>query len=420
MKRLFLPIFALFPAIVHAAESTPEQIAFFDYEVLPVLESKCFSCHGGKDKLKGEFRITSREGLIHGGELGTAFNEADPTKSALLEMVSYKDEHHMMPPKAKLSAKDIATLTKWVIDGAVYNPAKEIRGALVEKENHIKPEDFEYWAYKAVVRPPTPIDHEHPVDAFIHAQLKTAGVEPNPRASRQTLIRRATYDLTGLPPTPAEVKEFVNDPREDAEIWTELIDKLLSRPQYGEKWARHWLDLVRYAESNGFERDNPKPHIWRYRDYIINALNADVPYDQFVIEQLAGDEIANPTEQSMAATGFHRLMQWDDEPADRKQHTYDVLADNLAITGETFLGSTIGCARCHDHKADPFTQKDYYSMMSFFHGVTSYSTPGTLVSWAAPEELANFEMEKKQRLAKTQARLAEIDKSTPRLSHKRW
>ncbi|MEM1296498.1 MAG: DUF1549 and DUF1553 domain-containing protein, partial [Verrucomicrobiota bacterium] len=267
-------------------------------------------------------------------------------------------------------------------------------------------EDFEYWAYR-----PVQSGDGDSIDHFIDEKLRASGVSANRRASRGSLIRRAYYNLVGLPPAPEAVEGFVNDPRSFSVVWNELIDDLLARPQYGEKWARHWLDLVRYAETNGFERDNPKPEIWRYRDYVIHAFNTDKPYNDFIIEQLAGDEIDQPTLESIAATGFHRLMQWDDEPADRKQHTYDVLADNVAITTETFLGSTLGCARCHDHKADPFTQKDYYSFMAFFHGVTSYATPGTMRSWASPEELTAFEVRKQQTLAGLQKELGEVDEN---------
>lgn len=150
------------------------------------------------------------------------------------------------------------------------------------------------------------------------------------------------------------------------EKWRSLIDELLESPHYGEKWARHWLDVVRYAESNGFERDSAKEHIWRYRDYVIRALNEDKPYDRFILEQLAGDELDEVTPDSLIATGYHRLMQWDDEPADRKQHVYDVLDDNVRVTSEGFLGMTLGCARCHDHKGDPVSQEDYYRFMAFF------------------------------------------------------
>jgi len=396
--------------LLASRSSGAEEHVFFTQEVLPILKAQCYKCHGEEEKLKGGLRLTSREGLLHGGDLGAAFDEANPAASLFLAMISYKDDEHQMPPKAKLSDKDAATLKRWIEMGAPYDPAQELKGALASKTpTHITEKDFEYWAYKPVQPTPVPPGAANPVDAFLNAELKAKGLNANPRASRATLIRRAYYDLLGLPPTPEAVERFVKDARPEAEAWNALIEELLARPQYGEKWARHWLDLVRYAETNGFERDNPKPEIWRYRDYVIHAFNQDKPYNQFVIEQLAGDEIEKPTMESIAATGYFRLMQWDDEPADRLQHNYDVIADNVAITSETFLGFTIGCARCHDHKADPITQKDYYSFMAFFHGVTPYATPGTMVAWADPAEKAALELARDQRVKKMQVELAALE-----------
>ena len=229
-----------------------------------------------------------------------------------------------------------------------------------------------FWSYKPLRRPSVPEVKDpawsrSPIDAFLVDRLEANGLKPNGPASRRELIRRASFDITGLPPTLEEVEAFEKD--SSPEAWEKVIDRLLASPHYGEKWARHWLDIVRYAESNGFERDSDKPHIWRYRDYVIDALNADLPYDQFLLEQLAGDELEKPTSQSMIATGYHRLMQWDDEPADRLLHLFDNLDDDLRITTEGVLGMTVGCARCHDHKGDPISQEDYYSFMAFFRGV---------------------------------------------------
>ncbi len=229
-----------------------------------------------------------------------------------------------------------------------------------------------FWSYKPLRRPSVPEVKDpawsrSPIDAFLVDRLEANGLKPNGPASRRELIRRASFDITGLPPTLEEVEAFEKD--SSPEAWEKVIDRLLASPHYGEKWARHWLDIVRYAESNGFERDSDKPHIWRYRDYVIDALNADIPYDQFLLEQLAGDELEKPTSQSMIATGYHRLMQWDDEPADRLLHLFDNLDDDLRITTEGVLGMTVGCARCHDHKGDPISQEDYYSFMAFFRGV---------------------------------------------------
>ncbi|MCB1063102.1 MAG: PSD1 domain-containing protein [Verrucomicrobiae bacterium] len=406
-------------ASVSSAQEASESAAFYAKEVYPILQEHCFKCHGGEEKLKGNFRITSRDGLIAGGDLGTSIDETDPAKSLILELVNYANEDYQMPPKAKLPEAQIATLTAWVVEhGAAYDPALEIEGAPEERRRGftVSDEDRQWWAYRpieerALPKVSDPEWEKNGIDAFVLKRLDDAGLKPNPPAEPGVLCRRVFYDLIGLPPSLEEVKQFETAWSEDADTaWKSLVDDLLSRPQYGEKWARHWLDIVRYAESNGFERDNSKPHIWRYRDYVIKAFNDDKPYDQFVTEQIAGDEIANPTLDSITATGFHRLMQWDDEPADRKQHVYDVLADDVLVTSEAFLGMTLGCARCHDHKIDPISQKDYYSFMAFLHGVTHYTTQGTLISWATEEERKQFEENRKRQLAALETKTQTLEK----------
>ncbi len=412
-----LVLLASVPAMRVAAQ---EDAAFYAEKIHPLLQTHCFKCHGGEEgeRLKAEFRITSHAGLLRGGDFGPAIDPDNPADSLLLEMISYSDDDHQMPPKAKLSDAEIALLTEWVAKGAPYDPALEIAGDPNEHKKRsftLSDEDRDWWAYRPVSKldPPKVANadwQENPIDAFVFQKLEAAGVEPNELGAPRTLIRRLSYDLLGLPPTPAEVTAFEAAFSKDADgAWRSLIDEYLSRPQYGEKWARHWLDLVRYAESNGFERDNPKPEIWRYRDYVIAAFNSDKPYDRFVLEQIAGDEIPEPTQASLIATGYHRLMQWDDEPADRKQHVYDVLADNVLVTTEAFLATTLGCARCHDHKIDPLSQKDYYSFMAFFHGVTPYRTEGTLRPWADADELARFDRDRAQRLAAAVKKLSELD-----------
>ena len=343
---------ALFLAIVgvFSFSSADEEAdrKFFSEKVFPVLEKNCFKCHGAGEHLKSDFRITSRDGLVRGGHFGPAYNADDPAASVLLEAISYKNEDYQMPPKEKLSEEDIMILTQWIDSGAPYDPSLEIKGDAKERRGFsVSDEDREWWAYRSVSKddPPKVKDaswQENGIDAFVRAQLDREGLRPNSQASPQVLVRRLYYDLIGLPPSPQEVDSFLAEAENDFEgAYAALVEDLLSRPQHGEKWARHWLDLVRYAESNGFERDNPKPEIWRYRDYVIKAFNENKPYDKFIIEQLAGDEIENPTMDSLVATGYHRLMQWDDEPADRKQHVYDVLADNVQVTSETFLGTTM-------------------------------------------------------------------------------
>jgi len=232
-----------------------------------------------------------------------------------------------------------------------------------------------YWAYQPVREPAAPSFSDawaaQPIDAFIWAKLNAKGLKPNPSADRISLLRRLYYDLTGLPPTPKQVSDFVSDPSPDA--YERTIDRLLDSPQYGEKWGRHWLDLVRYAETNGYERDGPKPFAWRYRDYVIRSFNQDKPFDRFIREQLAGDEMTGDDPDRIIATGFYRLGLWDDEPADPKQARYDEFDDMITTVTQVFLGMTLNCARCHDHKIDPLPQSDYYGMLAFFRDIQPFS-----------------------------------------------
>ena len=229
-----------------------------------------------------------------------------------------------------------------------------------------------YWAYQAPIRPALPtLEDEfirNPIDAFILEGLIAENLKPNPRAPSRHLIRRAYYDLTGLPPTFEAVEAF-NAENDQRSAWDNLVNQLLASERYGEKLASLWLDTVRYAETNGFERDNKKPYIWRYRDYVIKAFNDNKPYDRFVAEQLAGDELPDSDVAAKVATGFMTLMQRDDEPADRDQAHSDMISDIVDVSSEAFLGTTMGCAKCHDHKVDPIPQADYYSLMSFFDSI---------------------------------------------------
>ena len=215
----------------------------------------------------------------------------------------------------------------------------------------------------------------NPIDAFLLAKLEPKGLALAGPADRTALIRRVTYDLIGLPPTPEEVDAFVKEASSDA--YEKLVDRLLASPHYGEKWGRHWLDLVRYAESHGYERDSAKPFAWRYRDYVIDSFNKDKPYDVFLTEQLAGDELDKVTPETLTATGYYRLGVWDDEPADRAQLRFDVLDGIVSTTSQVFLGMTVGCARCHDHKRDPIPQRDYYRLLAFFNDVTDMNVKNT-------------------------------------------
>ena len=233
----------------------------------------------------------------------------------------------------------------------------------------IKPKDREHWAFQPVRAPAVPPVKDAawvrtPIDAFILARLEAKGWKPAPPAEPRAILRRVYLDLTGLPPTLAEQDAFLRDPSPQA--LDRVIDDLLARPAYGERYARHWLDLARYADTNGYERDALKPSVWRYRDYVIQSFNADKPFDRFVLEQIAGDELPDATAETVIATGFHRLGPWDDEPADPKTDRFDQLDDIVSTTSQVFLGLTLACARCHDHKFEPLTMHDYYRMVAVF------------------------------------------------------
>ena len=383
-----------------APDPSPEDVRFFESKVRPVLVEQCLKCHG-PDKQKGGLRLDARAAALTGGEQGAAVVPGKPDESLLVTAVRHDDDLLKMPPSKKLTPEQVSDLTRWVTMGAPWpgssNEAPVATSTIRKQGYQITDKDRAHWAFRPVERPavPTPRDPgkvKNPVDAFILAGLDAKGLRPNPPASKVELIRRAYYDLTGLPPTPAEVDAFVNDPAPDA--YEALVDRLLDSPRYGEKWGRHWLDLVRFAETNSFERDNPKPSAWRYRDYVIRSFNRDKPYDRFVREQLAGDEIAPGDPEALTATGFYRLGIWDDEPADREQARYDGFDDIVATTGQVFLGLTVDCARCHDHKIDPIPQKDYYKLVSFFRNVNHFRNGGPTDEYPlfrSPAEQADYE-----------------------------
>ncbi|QDU39746.1 Planctomycete cytochrome C [Maioricimonas rarisocia] len=393
-----------------ASEADASGLAFFESDVLPILETQCFRCHSGAEP-KGGLDLTVREHILKGGDSGPAVDLKDPASSLLLEAVNY--ESYEMPPTGKLAPKQIAAISSWLKRGVPMPAHVE-----VADEGHGEPQVNEttknHWAFRPVEQPPVPQPSAggwvaNPIDAFVLARLEEAGMQPNPEADRRTLVRRLYYDLLGLPPTPDQVRAFVEDDSPDA--WERLVEELLDSPHYGEHWARYWLDLVRYAESNSFERDNPKPFVWKYRDYVIRSLNDDKPYDQFLLEQLAGDELDEVTPDTIIATGFYRLGLWDDEPADPLLAYYDGLDDIVATTSQGFLGLTMNCCRCHSHKLDPIPHEDYYRFLAFFRNVKHYGVrneqsvyEASIRSIATPEEQRQFQEEQ----AAYEARVSEL------------
>jgi hypothetical protein len=343
----------------------------FDKEVLPILKANCYRCHA-EGKKRGGLSLASRASLLQGGDRGPVVSLARPDESRLLAAIRY-DGEVQMPPRGKLPPQQIDLLTRWVQAGVPWPEAAAADvAAPLPPGRAITAQDRAYWAYRPVARPPVPAVKDpswsrHPIDAFIRARLERRGLAPAPPADRLALVRRVYYDLTGLPPTPDEVDAFVRDKAADA--YERLLDRLLASPHYGEKWARHWLDVVRYAETDGFEFDRLKPFIWRYRDYVIAAFNQDKPYDQFIREQIAGDLLEPVTPDALIATGYYLLGQWDSGAADRLVQRYDVLDGIVSTTAQAFLGLSLGCARCHDHKQDPLPQRDYYRLLAFFHNL---------------------------------------------------
>lgn len=332
----------------------------FGRDIRPIFAKRCYSCHGPANQ-EGGLRLdlqSSAEGELDSGN--HAVVPGDPDSSELLTRILTDDEDERMPPEAKpLNQAEIDRIRRWINEGAEFTG---------------------HWAFQPPQQPAVPQVKDsqwprNPIDHFILAKLESNGLRPAAPADRVAWIRRAYFDLIGLPPTPQQIDAFLKDTSEKA--FERVVDELLVSEHYGEKWGRHWLDLVRYAETNGYERDSRKELVWKYRDYVIRSLNNDKPYDRFVLEQIAGDQLPDRDADCVTATGFYRLGIWDDEPADRELARYDYLDDIVRTTGETFLGLTIGCARCHDHKIDPLTQRDYYSMLAFFVNITPHGAGKT-------------------------------------------
>ncbi|MEM1085711.1 MAG: PSD1 and planctomycete cytochrome C domain-containing protein [Verrucomicrobiota bacterium] len=416
-----------------------ESERLFSLKVLPLLQEKCFACHGSDaEDLKGELNLLTREAMLEGGEtLDTVLVPGDAEASALYRSVTWEDSDLEMPPKEndRLNEEQIGWIKQWIDAGAPWpddatrRKFQEEEWAVLENEDGViiphsgglsdewtyrryKPEDM--WAFQEVVKPETAAE-KHPVDGFIEAKLAAEGFEMAPPADARTLIRRATYDLIGLPPTPEEVDAFLAawDADQD-KAYEALIDRLLESPHYGERWAQHYLDVARYADTGGFSNDLERSNMWRYRDYVIRAFNEDKPYNEFIVEQLAGDELADrsvakrlgsddlhrvrrkgdytPEEsEDLVATGFLRMGGWDTAmilPPEARQIYLD---DVINAVGQTFLSTTMRCFKCHDHKFDPLPTRDYYRMYSAFAGTQLAERKAPFLD---EESRANFDSEK--------------------------
>jgi hypothetical protein len=363
-----------------------------------ILRANCVACHGAALQMS-KLDLRSREAMLAGGERGAALVPGNAEKSRLFRFVAGLEKPEM-PPGKPLAAEQVESIRKWIDAGAPMATAAAVKSddakaALAKMEERpITAEEREYWAFVPPVRHPVPSPGaKNPVDAFVRAELAKKRLKPSPAADRRTLIRRAYLDMTGLPPSPEQVRAFLSDASPNA--FAKVVEDLLASPHYGERWARHWLDLVRYADSGGFEFDRDRANAWRYRDYVIRAFNEDKPYDRFLREQLAGDELWPDSGEAWVATGYLRLGA--ENNLKNEQTRMDELDDIVATTSNAFLGLTVGCARCHNHKFDPIPQKDYYRMQAVFFPTKAYEHP--LVS---EEEIAKHKAEEK-RIADLQA-----------------
>jgi cytochrome c553 len=355
------------------APSRAAAVEFFEKKVRPILAGYCYNCHSATNNSQGGLRVDDRNGLLQGGVGGPAVVPGHPEKGLLLRSVRYIDPNLKMPPNVRLSPEQIADLTRWIKDGAAWPEVRPPRGFGKYSAKYEKLRK-EHWAWQPLREAKTPpvIDASWPrtsVDRFVLAGLERARLRPVSDADRTTLIRRVTFDLTGLPPTPAEIDAFLNDRSTDA--YEKLVDRLLASPGFGEQWGRHWLDVARYGESTGSARNVPYPQSWRYRDYVIEAFNSDKPYDRFLTEQIAGDLLpaASPQQrdEQRIATGFLALGVKDVNQRFKVRFVMDNIDEQIDTVSRGVLALTASCARCHDHKFDPIPQKDYYALAGIFH-----------------------------------------------------
>ncbi len=399
----FVCLSVVLTSVCIAAEPTDDQVTFFEAKVRPILVNRCYDCHS-EDSVESELRVDSLSELLNGGTRGPAIVPGEPQQSLLISAVKHSGQLYM-PPKDKLPREEIVVLTKWVADGAVWPGAVSVRPR--EASDPAGPlfteEDRNFWAFQ------TPNKHEiphvsrpewvrRPIDAFVLNKLDEAELSPAPSADKRTLIRRATFDLIGLPPTPEEVAAFVADESEEA--FARVVERLLASPQYGVRWGRHWLDVARYADSNGLDENLAYANAYRFRDYVVSAFNSDKPYDRFVQEQIAGDLLSIEDDaariDAIAATGFLCIgakMLAEDDPVKMQM---DIIDEQVDTIGRAFMGLTFGCARCHDHKFDPIPMADYYSLAGIFKSTKTMENFKVVARWqerplASAEEESHFQ-----------------------------
>ncbi|MEX2174739.1 MAG: PSD1 and planctomycete cytochrome C domain-containing protein [Pirellulaceae bacterium] len=402
LRSLLAILLALLaPALAWAeqpVEQTAEQLRFFETKVRPVLAEHCLACHGPK-KQWSNFRVDSRASLLAGGDFGEAVVPGNPAESRLIEAVRQSGDELSMPPEGKLTDRQIADLETWIRQGAHF-PAEATAKSPFRDPGH--------WAFQPAGDPPLPEVNNgawvvSPLDRFLLARLEAEGLAPAPPADKRTLLRRATFDLTGLPPTPAEVADFLSDERPNA--FALVVDRLLESPAYGERWGRHWLDVARYADSNGLDENIAHGNAWRYRDYVVAAFNRDKPFRQFVQEQLAGDLLPYDGDaqrgEQLIATGFLSIGPKVLAEVDETKMEMDIIDEQLDTVGRAFLGLTLGCARCHDHKFDPIDAADYYALAGVFKSTQTMDSFTKIAKWhenPLPDAAATARLETHQKL----------------------
>ena len=428
---------ALLLVLLPASAPADDDLAFFESRIRPLLAEHCYECHSARaSKVKGGLLLDSRAGVQKGGDSGVVIVPGEPEKSLLLKALSYRDSDLQMPPDGKLADETIGLLREWIQRGAP-DPRDEGAGKVAEEPGIDYEDGRKFWSFIRPVQHAQPgvKDEKWPrngIDHFILARMEEAELRPAPEADRRTLVRRAYLDLHGLPPSTEQVQAFVHD--DEPEAWERLIDDLLASPRYGERWGRHWLDVARYSDSNGMDEDIAHPEAWRYRDYVIRSVNEDKRFDQFIVEQLAGDLLPGDSleqrREQVAALGFlsvgPKMLACDDPDKMRR----DIVDEQLDTTGRAFMGMTLGCARCHDHKFDPVSTEDYYGLAGIFLStktLTKYTVvahyhlhdltdPGVTARWKEIGELEKKKGDKKTKAEEKkelEGRIAGLKKNLP-------
>jgi hypothetical protein len=410
LGALAISLVAFSSGPVWTAEPSPAELRFFETHVRPVLATRCYRCHAA-EKQKGGLRLDSREGLLAGGDSGPVVVPGKPQESLLISAVGYADEALQMPPNEKLPEREIEPLRQWVLQGAAY---PDIAASPAD-------DGGDFWSFQSPRDPSVPSVKDSnwprsPLDNFILAELERRALSPAPAADKPTLLRRATYDLTGLPPTPDEIDAFLADDSPNA--FATVVDRLLASPHYGPRWGRHWLDVARYADSNGMDENVALGSAWRYRDYVVAAFNHDKPYDEFLQEQIAGDllpptDVAAVKHQRLIATGFLAIGPKVLAEVDEKKMEMDIVDEQLDTFGRAILGLTLGCARCHDHKFDPIPTRDYYALAGILRS-TKTLEHANVSNWI--EMPLPLSPEEEQAIGRREAAIAALEAAIKTLS----